>query len=653
MCGLVGIFKPSGLPRGSEQHVIAMRDRLTHRGPDGVGLWSDADAGIALGHRRLAIIDLSPAGHQPMTSPSGRYRLAFNGEIYNHLELRKRAEHAGFTSWRGHSDTEALLAHVDRFGLENTLVEAVGMFAIAVWDSFSRTLHLARDRMGEKPLHYGWHGGMLLFGSELKALRAHPAFVAEVDPSALHGYLQTGYIAAPRTVWRGISKLLPGTTVSFGPGDTGLLPAPTPYWSLMEVALRGQEQPFEGSDEEAVAALEHALGRAIQGQMVADVPLGAFLSGGIDSSTVVALMQARSSRRVRTFSIGFHEAGYDEAQHARAVAQYLGTDHTEMYVTSDDARGVVPSLPDMFDEPFGDSSAIPTYLVSKLARQHVTVALSGDGGDELFGGYARYRSTTRALSLMRRVPRPASLAIAGGASLMGLTASAILSRTPLACNVLRRQLALIALRANVFGCIATANSIEEAYSCVISQWHGTLPRNPNSWQLAEQMCPSSSALDAFHRLMLIDGLRYLPEDILTKVDRASMSSSLETRIPLLDHHVVESAWRLPLHLKQRHGSQKWILRQLLARHLPVQLIERPKMGFGVPVGDWIRGPLREWAESLLSDNALSADPLPRRRIRDGWKRHLRGEAGWRDKLWTVLMWQAWRSEHRSRTTPRV
>lgn len=619
-----------------------MRDRLVHRGPDDAGLWLDGAAGIALAHRRLSILDLSPNGHQPMMSASGRYCLAFNGEVYKHDLLRQLAEAHGHTGWRGTSDTESLLGAIEAVGLIETLKACVGMFALALWDRETRTLHLARDRIGEKPLHYGWHGGVLLFGSELKAIRAHPAFEDEIDPSALHGYLQTGYIAAPRTVWRGISKLLPGTTVSFGPQDAGLMPVPTPYWSLMEVALRGQEQPFEGSDDEAVGALEHALGQAVEGQMVADVPLGAFLSGGIDSSTVVALMQARSSRRVKTFSIGFREVGCDEAQHARAVAQHLGTDHTEMYVTSDDARGVVPSLPNMFDEPFGDSSAIPSYLVAKLARQHVTVSLSGDGGDELFGGYTRYKSITRAFELVRRVSRPVSVALAGGAFFMGSTASEISSRTPIACTVLRGQLALLAMRANVIGRLAAAKSLEEAYSGVIDQWHGTSSSRTIPWYSGDQKFSSSSARDTFHHLMLIDGLRYLPEDILTKVDRVSMATSLEVRVPLLDRHVVEFAWHLPLHMKVRNGSQKWILRQVLARHLPAELFERPKMGFGVPVGDWIRGPLREWAESLLSDNALSTDPLPGRRIRDGWKRHLRGEPGWRDKLWTVLMWQAWR-----------
>jgi asparagine synthase (glutamine-hydrolysing) len=644
MCGLVGIFRPGGLPRGSEQHVTAMRDRLTHRGPDGAGLWLDADAGIAIGHRRLSIIDLSPAGHQPMTSPSGRYCVAFNGEIYNHLDLRTRVEYAGFTSWSGHSDTESLLAHIDRFGLDSTLIEAVGMFAIALWDCHTRTLHLARDRMGEKPLHYGWQGGLLLFGSELKALRAHPAFESVIDHEVVPGYLQSGSIAAPQTVWRGIRKLLPGTVVSFGPADSGRLPPPAPYWSFVEAALRGQEHLFTGSDQEAIDDLEVVLGQAVAGQMVADVPLGAFLSGGIDSSTVVALMRARSSRKVRTFSIGFHEAGYDEANHARAVAQHLRTDHTELYVTSDDARDVVPALPTMFDEPFGDSSAIPTYLVAKLARQHVTVALSGDGGDELFGGYKRYASTCRTHAATRRLPVPLTRAVSSGFCLAASAASDLVSSVPFAPACLRRRLAVAAIRGRLIRGVAASSSIAQAYACVLNQWVGKLP--PSRAETLDTAPLGGNPLDAiepFHQLMAIDSQGYLPNDILTKVDRTAMAVSLETRIPLLDHRVVEFAWRLPLHMKSRNRVSKWVLRELLARHVPPQLFERPKMGFGVPVGDWIRGPLREWAEDLLSAQALSSDGLlPARQVRAGWHRHLRGDPGWRDTLWTVLMWQAWK-----------
>jgi asparagine synthase (glutamine-hydrolysing) len=643
MCGIVGIFCPGGLPRDSDRDLTAMRDRLAHRGPDGAGLWVDSNAGIGLGHRRLSIIDLSPAGHQPMTSASSRYCIAFNGEIYNHMDLRSRVESASRTPWRGYSDTESLLAHIEHFGLECTLKEAVGMFALALWDRDTRTLQLARDRMGEKPLFYGWQGGVLLFGSELKALRAHPAFKAQIDLEAIPGYLHSGYIAAPRTVWAGVRKLPPGTLLSFQPDQAGLLPTPTLYWSFVDAVLRGQRDMFDGTQDEAVDGLEAVLGQAVSGQMVSDVPLGAFLSGGIDSSTVVALMRASSRHKVRTFSIGFREAGYDEAQHARAVAEHLGTDHTELYVGSDDARDVVPALPGMFDEPFGDSSAIPTFLVSKLARHHVTVALSGDGGDELFGGYKRYASTCRTFMATRRIPRPIIRAFSAGASVAGSAASTLAKRLPITRAGLQQRLAVAALRAQLLERVSSSSSLTEAYSWVIGQWQDCLnsPKTVAA-RLHTAQGGDLSCLDPSHQLMVIDSQAYLPNDILTKVDRVAMAVSLETRIPLLDHRVVEFVWRLPLRLKARNGVGKWALRQLLARHVPPQLFERPKMGFGVPVGDWIRGPLRDWAEDLLSERALpSHGPLPARQIRDGWQRHLRGHPGWTDKLWTVLMWQAW------------
>jgi asparagine synthase (glutamine-hydrolysing) len=645
MCGIAGIFRPGGLPREAEGHLTTMRDRLAHRGPDGAGLWFDAGAGVGLGHRRLSIIDLSPAGCQPMASASGRYCIAFNGEIYNHIDLRRRVDSAGHTPWRGQSDTESLLGYIEHFGLERTLKDAVGMFSLALWDRETRALQLARDRMGEKPLFYGWQGGVLLFGSELKALRAHPAFEAQVDLEAIPGYLHSGYIAAPRTVWAGVQKLQPGTFLTFGTGQVGALPTPSPYWSFMDAALRGQHDVFGGTDDEAVDGLETVLGHAIAGQMVSDVPLGAFLSGGIDSSTIVALMQARSRNKVRTFSIGFREAGYDEAQHARAVAKHLGTDHTDLYVTSDDARDVVPALPGMFDEPLGDSSAIPTFLVSKLARQHVTVALSGDGGDELFGGYKRYASTCRTFEATRQIPRPIMRALSAGASGAGSAVSTLTERLPIMPAGLRQRLAVAALRAKLLEHVSSSSSLTEAYSWVIGQWQDFLhPLQTGTVQPNAVQCQDLTCLDPFHQLMAIDSQAYLHNDILTKVDRAAMAVSLETRIPLLDHRVVECAWRLPLHLKWRNGVGKWALRQVLARHLPTELFERPKMGFGVPVGDWIRGPLRDWAENLLSERALPSDgPLPTRQIRCRWQRHLRGDPGWRDELWTVLMWQAWRT----------
>ncbi len=633
MCGVAGCFAPRGcLSDDCAAGAVRMRDQLVHRGPDDAGLWVDILAGIALGHRRLSIIDLSPSGRQPMVSSSGRYCLAFNGEIYNHLELRELAESKGHSFWRGASDTESLLAAIDAVGLVQALRASVGMFALALWDRQERVLHLARDRMGEKPLFYGWQRGVLLFGSELKALRAHPAFEADVDSEALPGYLQSGYIAAPRTIWRGIRKLLPGTTVCFRSGDVGTMPEPTPYWSFMDVALRGQAEPFSGSDHDAVDALESVLGQAVAGQMVADVSLGAFLSGGIDSSTVVALMQARSSRPVRTFSIGFHDAGYDEAQHARAVAQHLGTDHTELYVTAQDAQRVVPLLTQMFDEPFGDSSAIPTYLVSDLARRQVTVSLSGDGGDELFGGYQRYCNSVM-LNLWRQARGlPACTARLAGA-LSGIDAFRGFVSGERICN----RLALMSALRQCPDELA-------AYGVSIRLWDPARASRPlgSSAELAALTRARVINLP-LHQMMALDSVTYLPDDILTKVDRTAMAVSLETRVPLLDHRVVELAWRMPPHLKSLNGSAKWLLKQVAFRHVPQALLERQKMGFGVPVDEWIRGPLRDWAEDLLSESALRNDGfLAPKPIRLRWRQHLKRQRSWRDSLWTVLMWQAWR-----------
>jgi len=634
MCGVAGCFAPRGcLSDHCAESAVRMRDQLAHRGPDDAGLWVDAAAGIALGHRRLSIIDLSPSGHQPTMSPSGRYWMAFNGEIYNHLVLRRLAESKGHSSWRGASDTESLLAAIDAVGLVQALQASVGMFAIALWDRQERALHLARDRMGEKPLFYGWQRGVLLFGSELKALRAHPAFEADVDSEALPGYLQGGYITAPRTVWRGIRKLLPATTVCFRSGDVGTMPEPIPYWSFMDVALQGQAEPFTGSDQQAIDALEDVLGQAVAGQMVADVPLGAFLSGGIDSSTVVALMQARSSRPVRTFSIGFHEAGYDEAQHARAVAQHLGTDHTELYVTAPDAHRVVPLLPRMFDEPFGDSSAIPTYLVSHLARQHVTVSLSGDGGDELFGGYQRYYNSGL-LDLWRQARGlPAWTARLVGA-LSGVDALRGFVAGERICN----RLALMSALRQCPDQLA-------AYGVSIRLWDPARASRPLGSGAVPAAARARNPDLPLHQMMALDSVTYLPDDILTKVDRAAMAVSLETRVPLLDHRVVELAWRMPPHFKSRNGSAKWLLKEVAFRHVPPTLLERPKMGFGVPVDEWIRGPLRDWAEDLLSESALRNEGLLEPRpIRLRWRQHLKRQRNWRDSLWTVLMWQAWRRD---------
>jgi asparagine synthase (glutamine-hydrolysing) len=637
MCGITGFLQPGGFSGDIAQHALDNQTRtLVHRGPDDSGTWMDADAGIALGHRRLAILDLSPAGHQPMVSASGRYVLVLNGEIYNHLDIRELLdEEESALSWRGHSDTETLLAGMDRWGVARTLGLLVGMFAFAVWDRRERTLILARDRMGEKPLYYGWQGGALLFGSELKSMRIHPSFRANIDPEVLAGYVRNGYIRAPECIYQGIFKLPPGTYVEVTANQSGgNLPLPRSYWSLRDAVERGRRDPFRGSDDEAARQLEQLLGRAAALQCVADVPLGGFLSGGIDSSLIVALMQAQSSRAVKTFTIGFNEARFNEAPFARAIAQHLGTDHTELYVDSSDAMRVIPKLPQMFDEPFGDSSAIPTYLVSQLARSKVTVSLSGDGGDELFGGYSRYRRTADIWRNLQRIPRPLRGSMAKGARVL-----AALSRASTVQPLLNRA-----------GHYLRARSAEECYRIQFSHHYGCstgvlgAAGESSARHGAGAGIGGSGGGDGalFDHMLYEDSMAYLPDDILAKVDRASMSVSLESRVPMLDHRVVEFAWRLPMHMKIRHHEGKWLLKKILRRHVPARLIDREKKGFGVPVGDWIRGPLRAWAEDLLSAERLSRQGLfDPEIVRARWTEFLKGGRVSSDGVWQLLMFQSW------------
>jgi asparagine synthase (glutamine-hydrolysing) len=627
MCGIVGFWEASNSDSAVAcQYAEKMANTIAHRGPDDDGIWHDQQESLVLTHRRLSILDLSPAGRQPMHSQSERFVIIFNGEIYNHLELREKLQDSGKDSWRGHSDTETLLEAIETWGLEEALRNCVGMFALALWDRKEKVLSLARDRLGEKPLYYGWQNQTLLFGSELKALRVHPAFRAEINQEVLPLYFRHGYIPAPWSVWKGILKLKPGSIVSFdGTKQVGHSPDPKRYWSMTEVIENGQNDPFGGSEEEAADLLEEQLLNAVEGQMLADVPVGAFLSGGIDSSLVVALMQARSSNPVKTFSIGFDEEDFNEAENAKAVSSHLGTDHTELYVTPEQAREVVAKLPNLYDEPFGDSSAIPTFLVSELARRKVAVSLSGDGGDELFGGYDRYFNH-KAESLWRRLNQfPQALR---NFSAFGL--QSLLGNSPSGKAELLYEL----LKCKDFG---------SYYRVMISQWRK--PPVLGSVQELEYgiFNDQLDALDqSAHKMMGMDSVTYLPDDILVKVDRAAMAVSLETRVPLLDHRVVELAWRMPYDLKVRDGRGKWLLRQVLYRHVPRKLIDRPKKGFGVPVDSWIRGPLRNWAEDLLSEEKLQETGfLNPRPIRARWKQHLEGKRNWRDSLWLVLMWQAW------------
>jgi len=663
MCGIAGVLEsePSGDRRRLHGVLEAMAASLVHRGPDAGGVWADAQAGIGLAHRRLAIVDLSPAGAQPMRSASGRFHIVFNGEIYNFQLLADELRRGGAV-FRGHSDTEVLLAAVERWGVRGALDRASGMFAFALWDSVERVLHLARDRLGEKPLYYGMLGSNLVFGSELKALRTHPAWRGGVDRRALTLLLRYGYVPAPYSIHDAVYKLPPGTLLSVPAARLARLTLrpepgaaagdelrPQVYWSARQVAEAGLAQPWRDRPEAAVDALDDLLRGVVRQQMISDVPLGAFLSGGIDSSTVVALMQAESALPVRTFTIGFGERDYDEAGHAKAVARHLGTDHSELYVSPEQALALIPRLPTLYDEPFADPSQIPTFLVSQLARRHVTVALSGDGGDELFAGYNRYFQTERIWRREGRLPRPARELLAGG--LTALTPRqwermAGLLRSGLPFVTALRQ-ANLGGKLHKLAMALRARDSTELYRQLVSYWPQPTAAVPGAVEpqgpiAADNRLAGAAGLsDDF---MYWDQVSYLPGDNLVKVDRASMGVSLEVRLPLLDHRVVEFAWRIPLALKIREDRGKWLLRQLLYRYVPPELIDRPKMGFSVPVAAWLRGPLREWAEELLNESRLRADglldPAP---IRAYWRAHLAGE----DRslpLWTVLMFQAWREQ---------
>ena len=662
MCGIAGIVGEAARDAGL---LSRMAGAIARRGPDDQGSWIDAEAGVALANRRLAIIDLSPQGHQPMHSSNGRYVLTFNGEIYNHAELKSELEGRGAApegGWRGHSDTEVLVEAVAALGLGRAVERCVGMFAFALWDRKERRLSLVRDRFGEKPLYYGWAGSDFVFASELKAIRLHPRFNAEVDRRALSLFASRTYIPAPLSIYRGIFKLEPGCILELD-GEAARRPlaeAPavgfsalglsiTRYWSYRDTLRKGLADPIENEDE-ALAQLEQSLARAVQGQSIADVPVGAFLSGGIDSSTVVALYQKYSAQPVRTFTIGFEEEAFNEAHYARAVARHFGTEHHERIVTPVEAREVIPQLPQMYDEPFADSSQIPTYLVSRFAREQVTVALSGDGGDELFGGYKRYFTTGRLWSKLKMLPAP--VRAAAGASLGrlppavwdkigGMTAG---GRLPPHFGMKVRKSLLT---------VAGARNLDELFLTFLDEWSGDTPPVLGA-EGAEGLCPfaldlGTEAPDSL-RMMYCDALSFLPDDILCKVDRASMAVSLEVHVPYLDHRVAELAARMPVGMKIRGGTGKRILRRLLYREAPKELFERPKTGFGIPVGQWIKGPLREWAEDLLDPAAMRSqgwfDPAP---VTRRWNDHLSGKRDSTQALWAVLMFQAWLRDQRVET----
>ena len=641
MCGIAGRFA-AGSADARLDTVAAMTATLHHRGPDGGDVWCDDAAGIGLGHRRLSIIDLSEAGHQPMHSSCGRFVLSYNGEVYNADDLREELRTAG-RPFRGHSDTEAIVEGFAVWGIKETVDRLIGMFAFAVWDRQKRELTLVRDRIGIKPLYWSFDKGVFLFGSELKALREAPDFDPGIDRDAITAFLRHNYVPAPRTVYAKAKKLEPGTLLTV---SADRQPAISRYWAVDDTARAGRQDPFTGSDAEATDALDALLGDAVRRRMISDVPLGAFLSGGIDSSTVVALMQAGSTRKVRTFSIGFDVEGYNEADYAAEVARHLGTEHTELYVTPGEARDVIPKLPEIYDEPFADSSQIPTYCLSALTRQHVTVALSGDGGDEVFGGYVRYFIADRMRRTVFRMPKAIRrLGAAGIHALPPPVWDQIFRMVPK-----NRRPPAAGDRLHKFARVMR-ESPDHFYRMLVSHWmdpealvvDGTEPCGPLSDPSNRKVAP-----DYVERMQYLDTITYLPDDILTKVDRASMAVSLEVRVPIIDHRVIEFAWRLPKHMKVRDDTGKWLLRQVLNRYVPAHLIDRPKMGFGVPIDAWLRGPLRDWAEDLLREDALAETGLfDAGPIRRTWQEHLDGKRNWQYLLWDILMVQAWMAHSRA------
>lgn len=618
--------------------VESMTATLSHRGPDAGGIWIDPARGVALGHRRLSIVDLSPTGSQPMISQSGRYVLVLNGEIYNFRALREELLACGHR-FRGTSDTEVMLAAFEQWGVANSVPRFNGMFAFAVWDRTDCALSLARDRMGEKPLYYGYSGETFLFGSELKALARHPGFQPSINRDAVALFIRHNYIPAPYSIYEGVSKLMPGSLLVLRPDSEARI---TPYWSLQKAASEGAQSPFQGTENEAIDQLDELLRDAVRLQMVADVPLGAFLSGGIDSSTVVGVMQALSDRPVKTFTIGFHEERFNEAHYARAVAEHLGTEHTELYVTPREAMEVIPKLPWFYDEPFADSSQIPTYLVSQLARQAVTVSLSGDAGDELFGGYRSYQATLKINKLLSKFPYAVRRPMAAGMDAVRRTGMldgiAVKDGKYTSAGPLTTRLGNISR-------VLRFRTREELYLHMVSEWRTPLELVRGAQEPLTAFTDRSRNLGLPHLLetmQYIDMGSYLPDDILVKVDRAAMSVSLESRVPLLDYRIVEFSWKLPVQMKLREGQGKWLLRQVAYRYVPRELLERPKKGFSVPVDSWICGPLRDWAEALLDRNRLRNEGIfEAEAVHKIWSEHVAGIRNYNSVLWALLMFQAW------------
>ncbi len=645
MCGITGFWNGKGIALGEAHELLGdMCHRMELRGPDDEGIWAEPTLGVGMGFRRLAIVDLTPLGHQPMRSESERFTITFNGEIYNAPEIREELLKTGHT-FRGHSDTEVMLAAMEEWGVRRATERFNGMFAYAVWDAKERRLTLGRDHVGIKPLYYGWVGSSFVYSSEIKPLHAYPEFRkygTELDAESVQDFLIYGYIPAPNAIFKALHKLPPGHILELNAATERA--NPVPFWSLRDVVNTGRRSMFRGSEREAVSALESLLSSSVKMQMLSDVPLGAFLSGGIDSSTVVALMQAQSSKPVKTFTIGFKEAKYNEADAAAIVAKHLGTDHTELIVTPQESQSVIKLLPDMYDEPFADASQIPTFLVSRLARQSVTVSLSGDGGDELFGGYQRYLFSQKLWGYIGKLP-------------FGV-------RRSIHNWIVKQDVATLDRRFKPFSSLGKLSGKEGPIGHKLKKLAPFLiVKAPEDFAYATaKVQRADDLLRGFHepargteigdvdvanfieRMMVYDTLSYLHDDILTKVDRASMGVSLESRVPILDHRIVEFAWTLPFHLKVRDGRGKWILRQVFQKHLPAELLERPKSGFAIPVGAWLRTDLRDWAEDLLDSDHLASEGLfDAALVRRRWDEHLTGTYNWDSALWKVLMLQAWRA----------
>ena len=631
MCGIVGFWNFANTDNKLvlENLALKMAEQIAYRGPDSTGAWADEEHGIAFGHRRLAIVDLSPDGHQPMISASGRYIISYNGEVYNFKELRKELEAKGI-KFKSNCDTEVIIEAIEEWGIKQACQKFIGMFAFSVWDNKEKCLYLVRDRMGIKPLYYGTINDMLFFGSELKPFREHAKWRPEINHDALQEYFRFNYIPTPLSIYKGIKKVVPGTIIKISDAHKIMV---EPFWSLYEVVENNHNKM---SEQDALEQLEALLTDAVGRRMIADVPLGAFLSGGVDSSLVVALMQKQSTVPIKTFSIGFHEKDYNEAHYAKNVAKHLGADHQELYLHVNDAAKVIPNLRHMYDEPFADSSQIPTFLVSQLACKHVKVALSGDGGDELFAGYNRYTFADQYWNKLSKIPRP--LRKLAGSALMALPPSSwdrLLSKYNNAGDKIHK----------LAGAMASHSGMN-FYQSVNSYWQNPHELVLNSKQKAYPISDMPEGLNLIEQMQYQDSLQYLPDDILTKVDRASMSVSLEARVPLIDHRVVEMSWQLPQSMKIRNGQSKWALREILYKHVPKELIERPKMGFGVPIGNWMRGSIKEWMlDTLSKDNIIKDGLLNYAPIEEKINEHMSGKRNWQNQLWGLLMFQDWYNKH--------